>query len=86
MIQDCQTTIKNHSTIQVNCVFPLNSTVYTGLVEIQNPRTDDTLDKRLQNKSVIFTDFDQGLYHVRVFDGNSNSGPAAYEYLHDTYT
>ena len=79
MIQSCNVTTPNHTSILVVCTLAINSNV-SGLVVVENERTNETLKKPLsQTRSVIFTGLEPGVrYRVRAYD-DASSSTAAYE-------
>ena len=79
MIQSCNVTTPDHTSIIVVCTFAINSNV-SGLVVVENEITNETLKKPLsQTRSVIFTGLEPGVqYRVRAYD-DASSSTAAYE-------
>ena len=79
MVQSCHVTTPNHTSILVVCTLAINSNI-SGLVVVENDRTNETLKKPLsQNRSVIFTGLEPGEhYKVQAYDDDSSS-TAAYD-------
>ena len=82
MIQSCNVTTPDHTSILVVCTLAINSNV-SGLVVVENERNNETLKKPLsQNKSVIFTGLKpEEQYRVLAYDDASSSTAAYEQYL-----